>query len=222
MADASDFQWLTSKEAVLLRPDALLGSNDPVDDTAELLGPDGAAPRRFSLSRIFMNLVGELLVNALDAAVNDEGVRRIKISFKDGVLEVFNDGKGIPVTLFGDTGRYLPEIIFTELNAGSNFQDKGKRFSGGRNGVGASCANMWASAFSVDIHDAERGLRYEQEFSENMSRVGAPVIKKCSGKNGHVRVLFKPDYERLGILDHEDSLLTDLVRTRAGDGALCA
>ena len=222
MAQAGDFQWLSPRSAVLHRPDALLGPNDPVTQESLLFDDlGGAALRQFTLSPILMKLIDELVVNALDASTKDENLRNIRVAFADGTLTVYNDGRGIPVTKFRGTERYIPEVIFTELNAGSNFEDVGTRFSGGRNGVGASCANIWSELFEVDVRDAATGLTFRQTFARNMSERSDPVVRKAAGRTGHVRVLFRPDYARLGV-DPADPVLDALVRTRVQEAAVCA
>jgi DNA topoisomerase-2 len=223
MAAAEDFQWLSPRSSVLHRPDALLGPNDPLAQEALLFDLEGKlAPWKFTLSPIFMKLVDELVVNALDASVKDERLRNIRIDFSDGTLTVYNDGMGIPVQKFKDTDRYIPEVIFTELNAGSNFDDVGKRFSGGRNGVGASCANIWSQSFAVEVRDAASGLSFEQRFEDNMGARSVPVVRKAAGRTGHVRVTFRPDYPRLRIDPAQEPALLPLVLTRAQEAALCA
>jgi DNA topoisomerase II len=221
MANACDIDWLQPREAVLHRPDALLGSNDLVEFTQEVFTEsDTIEIKTYCLSPIFMKLCDELVVNALDAAIKDESLKNIKITFEEGTLTVFNDGRGIPVEKFKGTERYIPEIVFTELNAGSNFDDSKARFSGGRNGVGAACAAIWSEKFDIDIRDANTCLTFKQTLTKNMSTIGKPSVKKSAGAHGHVKVTFLPDYARLRLTP--DSTLTDLIRTRAYEAAVCA
>ena len=52
-----------------------------------------------------MELFDEAVTNALDAAHRDATVRQVTVTWDGSRLVVQNDGLGIPVTPFKDTGR---------------------------------------------------------------------------------------------------------------------
>lgn len=224
-----NFEWLGPAEAVLRRPDMYVGSVEPREER-ELLFYDNAAgdtavQTDWCASPIFRKIFDEVFVNAMDAATRDNTVRKIAVSYEEdtGAISVENDGRGIPIKHFKDTGRYIPEVIFTELNAGSNFEDVGRRLGGGRNGVGVVCANVWSSSFSVTVHDGENQASYEQTFGANMRKRSEPVVLQRTGRRrGSVKVRFLPDYARLGIDPSQQAeLLRALVGTRCREGAVC-
>lgn len=229
MAAASDetFEWLGPAEAVLRRPDMYVGSIEPQEEQ-ELLFVDPAGSvvetTEWCMSPIYRKIFDEVFVNALDAAARDDTVRRIAVTYEDsGAIVVENDGRGIPIKHFKDTGRYIPEVVFSELNAGSNFEDVGRRLGGGRNGVGVVCANVWSTYFSVEVHDGESQASYMQNFTSNMKERSEPEIRHRTGRRrGSVTIKFMPDYARLGIDFHKQSkLLRALVGTRCREGAVC-
>ena len=175
---AADFQWLSLREAVLHRPDAYLGPNDVNAERVPLLQPDGVlADVDVVVSPIFAKLFDEVLVNALDAATRDHAVRSIHVIWDaaSGAITVRNDGAGIAVELFGDTGRYLPSVVFSELNAGSNFDDSKSRLVGGRNGVGVSCCNIWSTDFEVSVCDGRKLFR--QRWTANAGETAGPAAQ---------------------------------------------
>lgn len=221
-----DFQRLTPEEHVLLRPDLYVGPNDPVEGSGRLLGKDlkRTEPRAWTLSPIFLKIFDEALVNALDAGRRDVTQRRIAVSFAAGTISVENDGVGMPVTAFLDrqrrpTDRLVPEVVFSEVNAGSNFDDSADRFGGGRNGVGITCCNIWSERFEVLVEDKMRSFR--QIFERNMSHRSEPVVEHKVCKVGRVRVTYRPDYARLQI-DPTLPVLEELLRARAAEAAICA
>jgi DNA topoisomerase-2 len=221
------FEWLGPAEAVLRRPDMYVGSVEAREEH-ELLFPDAAGdavePTDWTLSPIFRKVFDEVFVNALDAAARDDTVRKISVTYDDdGTIVVENDGRGIPIKHFKDTGRYIPEVVFSELNAGSNFEDVGRRLGGGRNGVGVVCANVWSTSFSVEVHDGENQASYAQTFTGNMRERTQPVVGQRTGRRrGSVTVRFVPDYARLGVdFGQQAKLLRTLVGTRCREGAVC-
>jgi len=226
--DAKAFQWLSPQEAVLQRPDMFVGGIDPLTVEGSLLDKDmKRRKQQWTLSPIFLKIFDEALVNALDASGRDPELRKISVTFspEDGVIEITNDGRGIPIELFVKDGvqtdRYIPEVVFTELSAGSNFDDSQTRLLGGRNGVGVSCTNIWSTHFEVEVHD--RRTLFHQVFKKNLTERGEQTIKPLACKAGLVRVRFTPDYERLGIdCGACAPLLEDLLRTRSAEVAVCA
>jgi len=225
--DAHGFQWLSQHEAVLHRPDAYVGPNDPAAAEGWLLDAELKRRRReWLLSPIFMKIFDEVLVNALDASTRDGEVRKIAVAFDraGGAVSVQNDGRGIPIKLFVrdgvETDRYIPDVIFSELSAGSNFDDDQTRLVGGRNGVGVSCCNIWSTLFEIEVEDGQRS--FQQTFRANLTERGAPVIAAKAGR-GRVAVRYVPDYARLGIdLAASAECLEELLRTRAAEAAVCA
>lgn len=57
---------------------------------------------------------------------------------------------------------YVPELVLGHLLTGSNFDDKVASVTGGRHGYGAKLANIFSTEFNVRVHDAKRGLKYNQ------------------------------------------------------------
>ena len=226
--EVKTFQWLSPQEAVLQRPDMFVGGIDAVAAEGRLLDRELKRRRQqWTLSPIFLKIFDEALVNALDASSRDPELRKIAMNFSaaDGSIEITNDGRGIPIELFvkdgEETNRYIPEVVFTELSAGSNFDDTQVRLLGGRNGVGVSCTNIWSSLFEVEVHDRRR--LFHQSFAKNLTERGEQTVRPFVAKTGLVRVRFIPDYVRLGIdLATSAQLLEDLLRTRAAEAAVCA
>lgn len=224
-AATGTFQWLTGHEAVLHRPDAYVGGLDPVEEESLVLGgTDGAVETvRYSMSPILMKIVDEVLVNAVDCATRDSLLRNIRCTFEvaSGVFTVENDGAGIPIMEFENTGRLIPSVIFSELHAGSNFQDEDQRLTGGRNGVGVSCTNVWSTAFEVEVRDTKK--RFVQRFANNLTVVHEPEVSESRDRLGIVRVRFVPDYLRLGVdLGAMAPTIEKLVHTRCAEIAICA
>ena len=92
----------------------------------------------------------EVLVNAADNYQRDSRMTRIDVSFDpSGLISVLNDGKSIPVQIHREHKIYVAELIFGHLLTSSNYEDKKKKVTGGRNGYGAKLANIFSSYFAI-------------------------------------------------------------------------
>ena len=215
---------LSQREAVLHRAEVYVGSTAVQDVTRHLFSSEGRFERKsYAMSPVFLKLYDEIVTNALDASVRDCEVRKISVTFvrETGEITISNDGNGIAVLPFDGEDKTIPEVIFSCLHAGSNFCDTGKRVTGGKNGLGATLANIWSQRFAVEIHDPVNSKAFSQVYENNMEKVGEAKVRPKQCKKGLVRVSFTPDYARLG-LEPTNPLLDDLLRTRTLEVAAVA
>ena len=61
------------------------------------------------------------------------------------MISVWNNGKGIPITIHKEHKIYVPELILGNLLTSSNYDDTEKKTTGGRNGFGAKLANVFST-----------------------------------------------------------------------------
>jgi DNA gyrase/topoisomerase IV subunit B len=101
-----------------------------------------------SIVQGLVKCVEEAYQNSIDEHVrtNGEWAKNITINIDpvSGLVEVQDDGRGIPVEKIGNN--YRPVSAWTKLRAGSNFNDE-SRFGAGQNGVGISLANIFSTKF---------------------------------------------------------------------------
>ena len=117
----------------------------------------------------------------------------------DGTIHMYNDGNGIDVAEHPEYKMWIPEMIFGHLRTSTNYDEKKKeKIVGGKNGFGFKLVLIWSTWGKVETVDHIRGLKYVQEFKNNLTEICKPSIKKCKVKP-YTRVSFKPDYQRLGI-----------------------
>ena len=64
--------------------------------------------------------------------------------------------------------------------------------------------------------ESKRNLKYNQVFKNNLDVIEKPTITKCKGK-AYTKVVFKPDYKRLGI----NGLSKDIVLDGEGSTKIC-
>ena len=172
--NASEIQVLKGLEAVRKRPGMYIGS------TGE---------------RGLHHLVYEIVDNAIDEALAGYCDHiEVKI-LKDNIIQVTDNGRGIPVDIQADTGLPAVTVVYTILHAGGKFggENSGYKVAGGLHGVGASVVNACSEWLTVNVR--RDGKEYEQTF-----RRGDPDgALKCIGTVAEgvtgTRVTFKPDPE---------------------------
>ena len=169
----SDIQVLEGLEAVRKRPGMYIGS------TGE---------------RGLHHLVWEIVDNAVDEALAGFCDDIEVIIDKDDIIEIRDDGRGIPTGINAKTGLSTVETIFTVLHAGGKFGGEGYKVSGGLHGVGASVVNALSKWLEVKIY--RDGNVYYQRFENGGHPVEAlKVIDSCNVDRTGSTVRFKPDEE---------------------------
>ena len=91
--------------------------------------------------RGLMHCLWEIIDNAVDEALAGMCDRIEVILYRDGSVEVRDNGRGIPVDIEPRTGLTGVEVVFTKLHAGGKFGGGSYTASGGLHGVGASVVN---------------------------------------------------------------------------------
>lgn len=164
----------------------------------------------------------EIVVNAADNKQRDGDMDKLDVTIDAAAntISVKNNGKGIPVQMHKEHGVYVPTLIFGHLLTGSNFDDDEKKTTGGRNGYGAKLANVFSTRFVVECVDAAQGVKFNQVFTDNMTKAHEPTIRKCTAaeiKAGdYVQITFSPDLKRFGMAALDEDTVA-LLSKRAYD-----
>merc|ERR1719487_3011538 len=137
----------------------------------------------------------------------------VEIDAKQKRIKVWNNGRGLPIQVHKEHKVYVPELVFGHLLTSDNYDDSEKKVTGGRNGFGAKLTNIFSSRFIVTTCD--KGKKYEQQWTSNMSRKTKPAIKKNTG-DGFTTIEFWPDLEKFGMKDLEEDVVA-LMRKRVYD-----
>jgi DNA topoisomerase-2 len=220
-----DVQQKTDKQHILDNPDTYIGSVETVDTDMWIMNETGDKIIEKNISYIpgLFKLFGEGIVNCRDHVVrmqtkidsnveNSLPVTYIDVSIQDdGTIVMINDGNGIDVVQHPEYKTWVPELIFGHLRTSTNYNKDEKKIVGGKNGFGFKLVLIWSKHGSIETVDHIRGLKYTQEFKDNLDTICPPKITKATKSKPYTKITFKPDYQRLGISDLTNPLTADMV-----------
>jgi DNA topoisomerase-2 len=206
------YQKLDQREHVLVRSGMYIGSVERHLEEMWVFNSGNMTKKMVEYSPGFLKIFDEVLTNALDHSNRDSTVTSIKLDYNidSGEISVWNNGSGVPIVEHKEHNVYVPELIFGHLLSGSNYDDNEKRVGAGLNGMGVKLANIFSKKFTIETIDSERGLKFVQTYTQNMSEKSKPRITKNSGKS-YTKITFLPDYSRFGMsgLDQDTVGLLD-------------
>ena len=205
-----DVQQKTDKQHILDNPDTYIGSVEQIDADMWIMSENDEKINQQNISYIpgLFKLFDEGIVNCRDHVVrmknridgkseNALPVTHIDINIDlDGTITMINDGNGIDVTQ--KDGIWIPELVFGHLRTSTNYNKDEKKIVGGKNGFGFKLVLIWSSYGRIETVDHIRGLKYIQEYKNNLDEICKPSITKCKNKP-YTKITFRPDYARLGI-----------------------
>jgi DNA topoisomerase-2 len=206
-----DVQQKTDKQHILDNPDTYIGSVENVDADLWVMNEtdDKIIEKNITYIPGLFKLFDEGIVNCRDHVVrmktrvdsqsdNALPVTHIDVSIEpDGTITMVNDGNGIDVAQ--KDGIWIPELVFGHLRTSTNYNKDEKKIVGGKNGFGFKLVLIWSTYGRIETIDHIRGLKYIQEYKNNLDEICKPSITKASKSKPYTKITFRPDYQRLGI-----------------------
>lgn len=210
------YKKLTDIEHVILRPGMYIGSIKPHTATKWVLGEEKMTQRELTYNPGFLKIFDEIITNSVDESKREGSkLNTIKVTIKNDVISVWDNG-GIPVIKHQEHNEWIPEMIFSNLKAGSNFDDDDSRTWAGTNGVGSVLVNIYSKKFTISTCDGKN--QFDQTFTNNMrDRTEAKVVK---GTKKHTEITFATDFEKFG-LENIDENHYKMIEKRIYDLAAC-
>ena len=139
------------------------------------------------------HLVWEIVDNSVDEALAGYCDKiEVKI-LPDNIIEVVDNGRGIPTDIHPKYGKSALEIVLTVLHAGGKFENDNYKVSGGLHGVGVSVVNALSEWTEVEVRKG--GNVYYQKYNRGKPEEDVKIIGSCGeGEHGTI-VRFKADGE---------------------------
>ena len=159
------------------------------------------------------HLVQEVVDNSVDEALAGHA-REIEVTlFKDGSIEVIDDGRGMPVDMHPQHRVSGVELILTRLHAGGKFDDKNYACAGGLHGVGVSVVNALSEWLEVEVK--RDGALYRQRYQGGDPVADLRAEASVGKRNTGTRIRFKPDAAYFDSPNLSPARLKHLLRAKA-------
>ena len=137
------------------------------------------------------HLAHEVIDNSVDEALAGHCEKIDVTVFKDGSLQVEDDGRGMPVDIHPKEKISGVELILTRLHAGGKFNDKTYQHSGGLHGVGVSVVN--ALSKNLECWVRRGGKEYNLSFRGGKPDSKLEVVGEVAKSKTGTTIRFWPD-----------------------------
>ena len=162
------------------------------------------------------HLAYEVIDNSVDEAIVGY-CKSIHVNlFKDGSVQVKDDGRGMPVDDHPEEKVPAVELILTRLHAGAKFSNKSYRFSGGLHGVGVSVVN--ALSKNLEVWIKRQGHEYNLSFKDGERSSELEVVDKVGKTNTGTTIRFWPNEK---YFDSSKIKIKDLKHNLRAKAVLC-
>ena len=192
---ANDIRVLSDREHVRHRTAIYLGSTEETEYEVPIFINNKIEIKQKTFIPALYKSFNEILDNAIDELTQvKKKNKQISVIINNDEYTICDNGRGVPIDVHPQTGKYTPETVFTELRSGRNFDDDAKEAGViGTNGVGSSCVAMLSETFKVKIK-REKKL-YEQEYKNGTEIIEKPKISKLNKSETGTCITYKIDKE---------------------------
>ena len=212
------FKKLDDIDHVILRPGMYIGSIKPHKATKWIVEDDKMIQKEVTYNPGLLKIFDEIVTNSVDEskrAGSKLNTVKVNIDRTTNYINIWDNG-GIPVVKHTQHKEWIPEMIFSNLKAGSNFNDEEQRTGAGTNGVGSTLTNIYSKEFTVTTCDGVN--HFTQTFSNNMRKRTAAKVKKST--KGFTEINYLVDFEKFALTGIDDDHFK-MLEKRVYDIAAC-
>ena len=190
--DLNKYQKKTDKQHILDNPDTYIGSVEVIESEEFIHDQETQIIKKSCIQYNpgLYKLFDESIVNCRDhvvrmqQAIDNRTKKSLPVTYididisDDGVITMINDGNGIDIAEHPEYKIWIPELIFGHLRTSTNYDKTEKKIVGGKNGFGIKLVFIWSIWGCIETVDHIRGLKYVQEFHNNLDTIDKPTITK--------------------------------------------
>lgn len=179
---------------ILARPDMYVGSKVFDRQQVYIFSNNRIISKEINVIPALVRTFVEILSNAIDNIERSSKMTYISVNLNPTQCEIKNDGAVISIEQneveIHKNKEYIynHSLIFGHLLSGSNYDDTEKRYTSGRNGLGAKLTNVLSTSFTVEGVDPNNQAKLIQTWTNNMKDTDGPIITKTKRVNGYTSI----------------------------------
>lgn len=177
------------------------------------LDPVRLRPGMYTDTRNPNHLAHEAIDNSVDEAMAGHASQIDVVYYKDGSLEIIDNGRGMPVDIHPEEKISGVELIMTKLHAGGKFSNKNYQFSGGLHGVGISVLNALSDKVVVTVR--RQGQIHQITFANGDKTSELRIIGTTNKRDTGTSVHFTPNPKYFDSPRFSLSRLKHILRAKA-------
>lgn len=214
---AKKYKKLSDIDHVLMKSGMWIGSTKKREDEIFLIENKKPVKINAVYNPGFIKIFDEIISNSADEHKRNSKLNEIRVNVDQstGNISIYDNG-GIPVEKHPEYDEWIPELIFSNLKTGSNFDESEDRIVAGTNGVGSTLTNIFSLEFKIETSDGKN--KFEQVFSNNMRDRTSPIISK--NKTSFTKISWNTDFKQFK-MNGIDDITFALLKKRAMDVAAC-
>ncbi|TAK95622.1 DNA topoisomerase (ATP-hydrolyzing) subunit B [Patescibacteria group bacterium] len=157
------------------------------------------------------HLIWEVVNNSIDEAMAGYCTNVLVRLLPDNIIEISDNGRGIPVEKHPQTKKSTLETVLTILHAGGKFGGEAYKVSGGLHGVGVSVVNALSAWTKAEVRI--EGKIWVQEYKRGKPLFQVKSIGKA--KDTGTTISFQADPEIFPEIKYSWSKILEYVRQQA-------
>jgi DNA topoisomerase-2 len=225
----NEYMKVNPIEHALIRPDMYIGSVGSEVKTEYVMIFDNAGQFKLEvkdittmegLERMFLEILSNGADNAKKSREMGIAPGIIIVSVEADAVSIYNEGRPISCAWHDTEKMWIPELIFSQLMAGSSFNDSQDKKWAGRNGLGAKLVAIFSREMLVEIKNTKEGIFYKQTISNNLKNVSkAERVEIPKEGQSYTKITYKADLKRFycptnAELEHTERVVTNEFKAR--------
>lgn len=157
------------------------------------------------------HMIWEVVDNGIDEAMAGHANLIVITLLPDNMVEVYDNGRGIPVDIHKQAKVSALEVVLTKLHAGGKFGQGGYKVSGGLHGVGVSVVNALSEYMKAEVY--REGKIWVQEYKRGVPQKKVKAVGNTKMRG--TKITFQPDPTIFQTVEFSWETIIDHLRQQA-------